>query len=149
MDVARLKSEITSDPAGLGYSGKTDQQVADLMNAVTREVDRGLVAAHVLFRRFNQAEYVAKITDLTDGVRNRHLLEVLLGMGEVDINDANVEALLTTVFNGGGSATIRNLIGHAAGAFPGDDLRKKKVSRAGQLGFGTVLPGHVTEARSA
>lgn len=32
MNYADLESEITNDPAGLGYAGKTDKQIADLLN---------------------------------------------------------------------------------------------------------------------
>ena len=35
MDLALLKTEITTDPAALGYAGKTDEQISNLMNAET------------------------------------------------------------------------------------------------------------------
>ena len=34
MDYAALKTELDSDPKNLGYSGKTDQEAADLLNTL-------------------------------------------------------------------------------------------------------------------
>lgn len=49
MDYTVLKAEIASDPKALGYAGKTDIQIADLLNAPKEEaVPRGLVAPAVL-----------------------------------------------------------------------------------------------------
>ena len=49
MDYKVLKMEIAGDPKGLGYAGKTDAQIADLLNAAREEaVPRGLVAPTVL-----------------------------------------------------------------------------------------------------
>lgn len=36
MDYSALKAELENDPENLGYQGKTDQQAADLMNALSR-----------------------------------------------------------------------------------------------------------------
>lgn len=38
--MSKLSDEITNDPLARGYSGMTDQQVADSLKAVSREVDR-------------------------------------------------------------------------------------------------------------
>ncbi len=49
MDYAVLKAEIAGDPKGLGYAGKTDAQIAGLLNAPgTDAIPRGLVAPTVL-----------------------------------------------------------------------------------------------------
>jgi hypothetical protein len=50
-DYLALKNEILLDPLGLGYSGKTDAQVAALMNGASRPTTtpRTIVAAHDVY----------------------------------------------------------------------------------------------------
>ena len=40
MNYDALKTELTEDPLALGYSGMTDQEVADSLNAVNRQRNR-------------------------------------------------------------------------------------------------------------
>lgn len=47
MDIQALRTEIVSDPLGLGYAGLSDAQVADLLNTENRPGKRAVPAADV------------------------------------------------------------------------------------------------------
>lgn len=144
-----LKTEILTDPLTRGYSGMSDQQVADDLNTAYRTRPRTTVRAAALFARLVSSEYAAALAAGGGvGTRNGTMLSHLLGQGEIDPSDANVAALITTVF-GGGSDTVANITGAVGSSFPGDDLRVELISRATELGLlETMTAGHVTVARS-
>ena len=59
MNYEILKAEVTDDPLARGYSGMSDQAVADSMNAVDRTVDREMVPTHDIYEAIIPAEYAA------------------------------------------------------------------------------------------
>ena len=153
MDVQKLKTELATDPVTLGYSGQTAQQKADLLNSLTtgRTRNAGVIETWRIFERFVPAGYNTAITDATNGVRNRSLIETLLGMGTLNVNSLNVSSVITTVF-GASSETVKNLTGAADAAdvtWRGKDLRLETISRATQLGLGFVTAQDVKDAEAA
>lgn len=134
MDYVRLKSEITLDPAVLGYAGKTDQQIADLLNSLTtgRTIERSVIPAHEALEATVPAEWAA----LTAAEKQRY--QTITGVGSVNLKGANTRSAMAAMF-GPATTTRANLIA----------LQIKTVSRAEELGLGRVEAGHVAKARVA
>lgn len=134
MTPAQLQSEITNDPAGLGYAGKTSQQIVDLINAARESITISVVVpkATVLqviglgpFRAAALSE--PKRTGWLESLANIRSLEI----GIVP-SDAGVSALLTSaVADGVLTADEKATL---------DALGTRTGSRAEQLwGAGTVV----------
>jgi len=131
MDYAVLKAELTNDPLVLGYSGKTDQQAADLLNAVNRTLDVETLPTSDIFEAIVLADYAA----LT--AAQKTTLQIILSLGTVKVKGTNTRAALLSIF-GAGTATRTALAA----------LQVTPVSRASELGIGFMLPGYVASARS-
>ena len=129
MNLTILKAEITNDPAGLGYSGKTDDQICALINAKTRSKHVELLTPSQILNAVVYSEWTAKTATQQQVIWN------LLGMGS--INPWGVEASIFTTVFGAGSATITALAA----------LRVQVISRAEELGLETVYVGHLIDAR--
>lgn len=131
MDYTALKAEITNDPVVLGYAGKTDQQIADLLNS--------LATARTLARtQVNTTEIIGAIQAVppslawpTTATKQESMLIALLGMPFVDASNANIKAMFGEIFpNSGNTATTRtNLLA----------LGSRTVSRADELGLGGIV----------
>lgn len=130
MDLAKLKAEITDDPVGLGYSGKTDEQVCDLLNSKTRSKHVELLTPTQILNAVVYSEWTVKTATQQQAIWN------LLGMGA--LNPWGVEASIFTTVFGAGSQTIAALAA----------LRVQAISRAEELGIETVAVGHINEARA-
>jgi hypothetical protein len=102
---ADLKAEIDSDPLGLSYAGKTDAQVANLLNGEDRAVQtpRSVVAASLVFEAIVPGEW-ASLT-----AQEKQRVQTILGMGEVDLSGPNTRASLAAAF-GAGTTTRANLL---------------------------------------
>lgn len=133
MDYLALKSELAADPAALGYDGKTDAECAALLNDPTKRTrNRQYVNSAEVFEALDPTEYAA----LSAG--NKAAVNLVLGLGErIAVNGANTRAVLLAAF-GAGTTTRVNLTA----------LAKEAISRAAELGFGSVEPRHVTKARA-
>lgn len=57
-----LKTEVTTDPLGRGYSGMSDLEVANDLNTEYRTITRSTVAGYEIFNLTDDAEYAA-LTD--------------------------------------------------------------------------------------
>ena len=122
MDYVALKTELQADPNGLGYAAAiasgSDNILANLLNAVNQNINitRDILKAYEIFDAVDPTDYsgltAAKKTDL----------QLILGMGEVDVLNANTRSLLAGIF-GAGSATRTALLA----------LQNRKGSRAEQL----------------
>ncbi len=130
MDYAKLGLEIKNDPVGLGYAGKTNQQIADLLNAAKVQVDRESVTTSELFEGIVPVEWVA----LTAQEKQR--IQMVLSMGTVNLKGTNTRASLGAAF-GAGTQTRTNIIA----------LQKQIISRTQYLGIGEVWAGHVGKAK--
>ena len=139
MDAARLKAEIDTDPAGLGYkvggagsAWKSDAAIADLLNAATRTQERGEIEAAEFMRSMAYADYNA----LQAGPKD--WLKTVVSAGKVDLRSGGqVRTQLETMF-APGTATRQALA----------QLAQRPTSRADEVGLGEVYPAHVREARA-
>ena len=132
MDYAALKTEITTDPDGYGYSGKSDREVANLMNEVREAIgiNRRIISTHEVWG----ATVIGELKALSSG--DQQIYFALLGMGTIDVEDANTRTAFADLF-GAGTSTRTNLIA----------LQTRDGSRAEQLGFGNVTHGDVARAK--
>jgi len=133
MDSQALWNEISADPLARGYATMTDVEVAIDMNTVYRTRTRSTLSSAEIYERINVAEFQSKTDAAKVYVRD------ILGLGQdVQVGpDSKARAVLLAVF-GAQSATIQALA--AALLVP--------ISRAEELGLGTVKPGHVQDART-
>lgn len=132
MDYVKLQAEITTDPMALGYAGKSDQQIADLLNSMGtgRVIGRSIVPSQEIIEATVPGEWAA----LAAAEKQRY--QTITGAGEVNLKGPNTRAMLGAMF-GAGTQTRTNLVA----------LQTKTVSRAEELGLGFIYPGHVAKAR--
>lgn len=129
MSALELWNEINTDPLTRGYSGMTDQQVADDMNTAYRSRNRTTMTASEIINSVNKAEYDALTVD------EKGTFWDLLSIG--DLNPFGVEATIMVDLFGGGSTTITTL----------QAQRVESITRAQELGL-NVSAGTVAEARA-
>jgi hypothetical protein len=112
-----LHDEVVGDPLGRGYSGMTNQEVADDMNTVYRTRNRATMTASEVFNSIDKAEYNAIPVP-----ENKQMVWDILHLG--DVNPFGLEADLFVDVFGGGSNTITAL----------QAARVESISRATELG---------------
>lgn len=130
--IALLRDEITNDPLALGYTGMTDQQISDSLNAVNINVDRDTVPTGEILAAIVPADFVA-IADAT----RRTYLQMLLATDSVPLGSVNIRNALQNIFSGR-TDTLNAL----------SALQQETISRARQLGIGTAHSGDIGKARS-
>lgn len=130
MNLAILKSEITVDPVALGYTGKTDQQICDLLNAKARSRNLTSLTPSQVLNAVDLAEWGTRTA------AQQTLIWNLMGMGQ--LNPFGIEATLFVQVFGASSATITTL----------KLLRVQAISRAEEIGLEIVYAGHIAEARA-
>jgi len=132
MNYLLLWNEISTDPAGLGYVGKTDAQVAALLNGLTQTVARTAITGNELLEHTVLAELQA----LTAAGREAYW--GLTGLGSIDIAaGSNGRVILLALFGAG--TTIRAQLT----AFVQTGI---VTSRAAILGLGDVRESDVAKA---
>ncbi len=130
MDLAALKAELTTGhPVTGAYSGDATAAAAEL-NLENREQPRFEVTGSEVLNAIDQTEFLAKTAEQQGRVWD------ILHLGILD--PWGMEADLLVDIFGVGSATI---IALAA-------VRVEAISRAQELGFEVVAPGHVQRARA-
>ena len=106
--IAKLKTNIQTDPAVMGYSGKTDQEVLDLLTAKTRTRNKILSSKPLL--KFVMAESrLDKIKDASVNHASPAIRSVCLGAlimlndpeYEFDPDDSDSIGLLNALVGGG------------------------------------------------
>ena len=99
-----LSVELTTDPTGLGYAGKTHAEAAALLNgaAVTTQVERTLVPGYEVWEAIVPAEWAA----LTAGEKQR--VQTIVSMDPINLRGSNTRASLAAAF-GPGTVTRANL----------------------------------------
>jgi hypothetical protein len=113
MDYVALKTELTTDPAGLGYAAHlatgSYSPIVDLLAASRAgyTVFRGVIPAYEVINATVPAEWAA----LTAGEKQRY--QTLTGAGEVDVSNANVRAAFAAMF-AAGTATRDALVALAS-----------------------------------
>ena len=132
MDYRKLHDELTTDPLGIGYAAMIARgdlsAVADAINDPTRERSRGAVPASEVFEAIAPDDFAA----LDAGALAR--LDVILGLGAVDLGGVNTAASLEGVFGKGQTVDALRSLGTLT------------VSRGEELGLGKVEPGDVKMA---
>jgi hypothetical protein len=113
MDDLALKTELTTDPAGLGYaphlaSGSLSP-IMELLNAprIGVSVFRGVISSYEIINATDPAEWAA----LTAAEKQRY--QMLTGAGQVDVSNANVRGAFAAMF-GAGTVTRTALVALAS-----------------------------------
>jgi hypothetical protein len=140
MDYSRLQAEVAGDPVTLGYSGKTDQQTADLLNSLAtgRTLNRTQVNATEIMGAIASA--TPSNAWPTSASKQESMLLAILGLPFVDASNVNIRAIFGEIFpNAGNTATTRaNLLA----------LGTQTVSRATELALGPVIALDVNRAKA-
>ena len=131
MSLAELKAELTAGHPDTGAYNADDGIAATEINAVNRTRNKTSLTGSEVLNNVNAAEWTA----LTD-VQKQEVWDIV-HLGE--LNPFGVEATLLIAIFGGGSVTITALAA----------ARKEDVSRATELGLGTVREDTVTSARAS
>lgn len=135
--IQRLKQEIDADPLGRDYASMTDQQVADSLNAMDREITRSVLSGSTIFNAIVPSEFAALLATTQTFVRD------VFSLGDaVDVGPGtNARTVLLDAF-GAGTATRDNLVAAV----------KVMISRAQELNLlgrsVEIGPAHVAQARS-
>lgn len=135
MNFSGLKTEVQTDPAGIGYgswaSAADDLRIAGLINDATkRTIARTLVPSWEVAGAFDATEYAA----LTQ-IQLSRLAPIVSGT-VVNAQNVNIRTILAAIFPQGGPTRTALLA-----------LQSQTVSRATELGFAAVLVGELTTAR--
>lgn len=137
MDYVALRAEIDADSLGLGYAGKTNQQLADLINTVPgsaasgRQIERNVIDSYEVINATVPAEWAA----LTDSEKTRY--STITGAGKTDVKAPNVRSTFAAMF-GVGTTTRTNLVA----------LQNRAASRADVLFGERVEAWDVARARA-
>lgn len=129
-----LKTELTTDPLGRGYSGMTDAQAADSLNVADRAFDRTSLSGSEIYNALVPSEFQSLTAAQKEFVRD------VFSLGDaIDVSTGtNARTVLLSAF-GAGTTTRINL-----GA-----LVASTRSRADELGLSRVREGTVADARIA
>jgi len=130
MDLAALKTEITTDPAAIGYAAANGdhEAIAKLLNKPQRTIDAGSLSSGVLVSCIDKTEFAA----LT--AADKAYLNLFVTAGDVPMT-ANVRQALRSLFPAG--TETRNRINAAT---------RRAGSRAEELGLGRVTESDVADA---
>ena len=128
-DLRTLKTELTDDPEELGYAEKSHEELAAILNATQRNVERASFTGAMLVSCIDKAEY--ENLD-ADGKSDISLLST--ANGEIPVTRA-IRRGLKELFPAG--SNTRSDIA---------DLFKRKGTRAEELGIGSVTASDVADA---
>lgn len=129
MNLAQLKSELTTDPAGLGLAALGDDAAAVALTAETRQIFRETVSGGLI------VSSVAKSDFATLSAADKAYLQLLAVCPDIPLT-AQLKTDLSALFPAG-SATRTNLVA----------ATKRTGSRADELGLGRVTASDVANAR--
>lgn len=135
LDLAALKTELTTDPAVLGYASHITAgrmgELAKLINEVrgTIVISRGVIETHEIFEATDPTEWGALSAD------EKQRYQGILSMGTVDVDGDNVRDAFLAMF-AAGSTTRANLAA----------LRTRDGSRADELFGSDVSFTQIAEA---
>ncbi len=133
-DYIVLNTEITTDPESLGYAGKTDPEVADLLNTVglsSETIDVGKLDGQKLSMAVEIQEYIS----LSEAAQRGWSMILSAGDGQVDVDDQRVVDQIAAVW-GPGTTTRANLLA----------LKIRPCSRAEALFDREINIGHLDVA---
>lgn len=130
MDINKLKNEIVNDPLVRGYAAMSNAEVATDMMTVRRIKNKATLTGSEVLNAIPKADLFA--LSAADSSRVWDVLHLAA------INPFGVEADIIIDVFGAGSPAILALA----------DLRTEDVSRAEEIGLGSVYEGHVEGARA-
>ena len=135
-DYKTLRTELDTDPLGLGYAGKTDQQVATLLNTARQSIDleTGVLTAYQIVNCIDRGEYA-----LLSAV-DRSLLALLVSAGQVDTKSPTIRATFLAMFPSATAPVTRAAL---------VAIQSRKGSRAEQLIGSLVTSADIAYGRVA
>lgn len=128
MDLIALKNEIQNDPTSRGYSGKTHEEIAELINRPVRNVDRSEISGGQIAACLVKADWTAL------SAADKNYLQVF-----ISAQDMPLTVQLKNEFGGLfgiGTQTRVNLLA----------MLKRSGSRAEELQLGSVTTSDVANA---
>jgi len=130
MDLVALKTEITTDPAAVGYTDAKGDHVAiaKLMNKPGRSIDSETLSSGVLVSCLDKTEFTAL------SAPDKAYLNLFVTAGTVPMT-AEVRQTLRAMFPAG-SSTRKNI----------NAATRRDASRAEELGFGRVTESDIADA---
>lgn len=128
MDLAKLKTEIQTDPLSRGYSAMTHEQIADSLNAANRTDDRDSITGGEVLSCVDRTELEALQTN------PKYYLERVISAGTIPLN-ATIRQQLRQLFSAGTNSR-QALV----------DLLRRVASRAEELKLGRVTTSDVADA---
>jgi hypothetical protein len=130
MDLVALKTELTNDPAAIGYAAANGDHVAlaKLVNKPGRSIDSESLSSGVLVSCLDKAEFTALTAP------DKAYLTLFVTAGEVPMTQ-EVRQTLRALFPVG-SKTRSNI----------NQSTKRDASRAEELGFGRVTESDIADA---
>lgn len=128
-----IRDELDNDPLARGYAGMTDQQATDSLNTEDRSVDRETMSASEIFEAIEVAEWQALTAD------QKNQVEKVIQLGDnIQIGTGTkARAFLADAF-GPATTTRATLL----------SLAQETISRAQELGLGTLVIGDIQNARA-
>lgn len=130
MDLAALKTEITGDPAAIGYATANGdhEAIAKLLNKPQRTIDAETLSSGLLVSCIDRTEFAAL------SAADKAYLNLFVTAGNVPMSQ-NVRQALRALFPVG--SETRTKINQAT---------RRTGSRAEELGFGRVTESDVADA---
>jgi len=125
-----MKTEILTDPLGIGYSGLTDIQLLANLQALTRQRNKTTMSGREVAAEVVDAAYDA----LTDAQKSQFLALV----ASSDLDPFGMGANVIKDLFGGGSTTVTNLAA----------ARIESISRLVEIDLGSPGLGNIVEARA-
>lgn len=98
--LAALASEIANDPLSLGYAGKTDPQVAALLNLASGAGSAAGFKNSIPLQQVAQAIVPADLLALTSLQLQQLSFIMEFSGGSFDASNANTQTLFGTIFTG-------------------------------------------------
>ena len=149
-DMEKLRAEITNDPEGLGYAGKTDAEVLGLLLAENRP-RLGPLEHGLLIRTLAGGGRLAKIqraaSAWADDTKDTTTSVAMVALGFFNQADSGLDPSQAADV-----ALVNALV--STGTLSSDDrtalvdAATQTVSRATELGLGLVRLGYVQKARA-
>jgi len=130
MDLVALKTELTTDPAALGYAAEAGDHlaIAALLNRQQRTIDAELLSSGSLVSCIDRVEFAAL------SAADKQYLNLFVTAGDAPMS-ANVRQALRALFPVG-SETRRQI----------NRATRRAGSRAEELGFGPVTESDIADA---
>lgn len=128
MDLVALKNEIQNDPQSIGYSGKSHEDIAKLLNRPVRNVDRDTISGGQIAACLVKADWTAL------SAADKNYLQVFIAAQDMPLT-IQLKNELGGLF-GVGTGTRTNLL----------VMLKQSGSRAKELGLESVTTSDVADA---